>query len=104
MKKRKQYSPAFKLKVVLEALKEEKTTAELSSQFEIHPTMLNSWKKEFLENAASVFEDKRKKKGEPEEQEKLIESLYRQIGKQKVELDFLERACDMLNVKPGKRS
>ena len=103
MKKRKQHSPAFKLKVVLEALKEEKTTAELASQFEVHPTMINSWKKDFLENAVSVFEDKRKKKGEPE-QEKLIEDLYKQIGKQKVELDFLERACDMLNVKPGKRS
>lgn len=103
MKKRKQYSPAFKLKVVLEALKEEKTVAELASQFEVHPTMLNAWRREFLENASSVFGDKRKKKTEPE-QEKLIETLYREIGKQKVELDFLEKACDMLNVKPGKRS
>lgn len=103
MKKRKQYSAAFKLKVVLEALKEEKTVSELSSQFEIHPTMLNAWRREFLEKAVHVFEDKRQKKSAPE-QEKLIEDLYRQIGKQKVELDFLERACDMLNVKPGKRS
>lgn len=103
MKKRKQYSAAFKLKVVLEALKEEKTVSELSSQFEIHPTMLNAWRREFLEKAVHVFEDKRQKKSTPE-QEKLIEDLYRQIGKQKVELDFLERACDMLNVKPGKRS
>ena len=103
MTKRRQHSPAFKAKVVLEALKEEKTIAELASEFEIHPKMLTSWRKEFLANASSLFEDKRKKKAEPTEKA-LIEDLYKQIGKQKVELDFLEKACELLNVKPVKRS
>lgn len=101
MKKRHQYSAVFKTKVVLEVLKEERTVAELASHYEVHPTMIHAWKREFLENAPSVFEDTRKKK-EPRGQEQLIEHLYKQIGQQKVENDFLKGACDKLNLKPGK--
>jgi transposase-like protein len=100
MRKRKQYSAAFKTKVVLEALKEEKTVAQLASEYEIHATMIHAWKREFLENASSIFEDKRKNK-EPRDQEQLTEHLYKQIGQLKVENDFLHRACDKLGLKPG---
>ncbi len=54
--KRKQYSPSFKAKVALEALKDKETLAELSKKFEVHPTMIGKWKQEFLSRAASVFE------------------------------------------------
>jgi transposase len=101
MKKRKQYSAAFKAKVVLETLKEEKTVAELASQYEIHPTMIHAWKRELLENVHTLFEDGRKK-DEPVDSEKLIGRLYQQIGQQKVELDFLQQACDKLGLRPGK--
>ncbi len=102
MKKRKQYSAAFKLKAVLEMLKEERTIPEIAAEFEVHPTMLHAWRREFLEKATNIFEDKRKKGADPE-QEQLVAQLYQQIGQQKVELDFLKRACDTLNLKPGKR-
>jgi transposase len=101
MTKRAQYSPAFKLKAVLMLLKEEKTAAEISSELEIHPTMLHAWHREFLEKASSIFEDKRKRKDE-QETEKLKEHLYKQIGQLKVENDFLAQACNKLNLKPGK--
>lgn len=101
MKKRKQYSAAFKTKVVLEVLKEEKTVAELASQYDVHPTMINAWRREFLEKASSLFEDKRKKV-KSQDQQALTDQLYKQIGQLKVENDFLQQACDKLGVKPGK--
>jgi transposase len=101
MKKRKQYSGAFKIKVVLEALKEEKTLAQLASENEIHATMIHAWRREFLEKAPELFEDKRKQVAQ-EDPQKLIGHLYKQIGQQKVELDFLKGACDKLGLKPDK--
>ncbi len=56
MSKRKQDSPEFKAKVALEALKGEQTVAELASRFGIHPTMIHTWKRAFLEDAFGVFE------------------------------------------------
>jgi transposase-like protein len=101
MKKRKQYSGAFKAKVVLEMFKEERTVAEIASAYEVHPTMLHAWRREFLEKAPEIFEDKRQRKGKLDH-EGLVKQLYQQIGQQKVELDFLAAACDKLNLKPGK--
>jgi len=66
IKKRKQYSAAFKVKMVLELLKEERTPAEIASKYEVHPSMLHAWRREFLENTPEVFEDKRKKGAKPE--------------------------------------
>jgi len=54
--KRKQYSPQFKAKVALEAVQGAKTISELSSQYEVHPTMINTWKRQLLEAASSLFE------------------------------------------------
>jgi putative transposase len=54
--KRKQYSVQFKAKVALAAIRGEKTGAELASQYEVHPTMINNWKRQLLEGASDVFE------------------------------------------------
>jgi transposase-like protein len=89
------------LKVVWEALKEERTVPEIASEYEIHATMIHAWRREFLEKAVGVFEDKRKKTGEPD-QEQLVSKLYQQIGQLKVENDFLVQACETLNLKPRK--
>lgn len=87
--KRKQYSPQFKAKVALEAVRGEKTISELSSQYEVHATMINNWKRQLLEDASSLFEkSKVQQKTEPGEQAQINE-LYRQIGQLKVERDFL---------------
>ena len=85
-KTRRKFSPAFKSKVVLEALKEQKTMQELSGKYEVHANQITKWKSEFLENAFSVFETKSGKSQEETEAEK----LYKVIGQQKVEIDFLK--------------
>ncbi|MBE9077769.1 transposase [Romeria aff. gracilis LEGE 07310] len=56
-RKRRQYSPEFKAKIAIAALRGDKTVAELASQYEIHPTMLNTWKRQLLENASELFDN-----------------------------------------------
>lgn len=89
-KKRKQYSPEFKAKVALAALKNEESLAELANRFEVHPTMIRNWKKALLEGASDVFEKGKKSKKDKESDAK-VDDLYREIGKLKVERDFLSR-------------
>ena len=87
-KKRKKYSPEFKAKVALAALKNEETTAELAQRFGVHPTMISTWKRSLLEGAADIFDKGTRSRKHTEEK---IDELYRQIGKLKVENDFLSR-------------
>ena len=95
-KKRKQYSPQFKAKVALEALQGMKTVAELSSQYDIHPTMINGWKRQLLEGASNLFESTQEKRKQQSDPQAEINELYRQIGQLKVERDFLaERSAQL---------
>lgn len=87
-RKRKQYSPEFKAKVALAALKNEQTVAELAARYEIHPTMINTWKRNLLNGAADVFGKNRNQK---KHMDTKVDELYRQIGKLKVENDFLSK-------------
>lgn len=83
---RRKFSSSFKAKVAIEALKEQMTLQELSSKFEVHPNQISTWKQEFLSNASVVFETKVDKKDGDIDKEK----LYKVIGEQKVEIDFLK--------------
>lgn len=86
MQKRRSYSAQFKARVALEALKEQQTLQQLAQKHEVHPNQISSWKQEFLQNSASVF-TKGKKKDEAVDTAK----LYEEIGRLKVEVDFLKK-------------
>jgi len=86
--KRKKYSPEFKAKVALAALKNEQTISELSQQFGVHPNMISTWKKALVDNAADTFDKNQKYR---KNVDKKIDELHRQIGQLKVENDFLSR-------------
>ncbi len=90
MATRRKFTSAFKTKVVLAALKEQTTMAELAQQYQVHPNQISQWKREFLDKSETVFEKESKsKKTDAEERE---EQLLKIIGQQKVELDFLKKA------------
>ena len=85
-KTRRNHGSAFKAKVALEALKGEQTVAEIASKHGLHPTLVTEWKRQLADAASAVFD-----KGTGKEAEVLTDELYKQIGQQKVELDFLAR-------------
>jgi transposase len=87
---RRKFSPAFKTKVVLEAIKERYTLSELAQQFDLHPNQIGIWKKEFLDNVEKVFDNPGKDRTQVN-QEKERQELYRQIGQLKVENDWLKK-------------
>jgi transposase len=88
-KKRKTYGAEFKAKVGLEAVRGVKTTNEIAQHYGVHPVMVGQWKKEILERAGTLFEGKRGPK--PEETSGDEERLYGEIGRLKMELDWLKK-------------
>ena len=91
---RKRYPPSFKAKVALEAIKEHKTSAELASLYQVHPGQIRNWKAVVLKGLLDLFSDKRK--SQDQDTETLIAELYRQIGQQKVDLDWLKKKSGLV--------
>ena len=87
---RKKHTSSFKAKVALAAIKGEETTAQLAARYEVHPSMINSWRKQLEGGASSLFDSGRKANKERESEETVAE-LYRHIGQLKVERDFLAK-------------
>jgi len=88
------HPPAFKAKVAIEAIKEEKTVSQLASLYEVHPTQIKQWKTLVLSNLENIFSDKRKSASQ--NQDDLIDRLYRQIGKLQVEVDWLKKKIGLI--------
>ena len=85
--KRRKHSDDFKAKVAFEAAKEETTINEIASKYGIHPNQVSQWKKQFLENMGSVFSN-----GKSSNKDELSQDeLYNQIGRLKVELEWLKK-------------
>jgi transposase-like protein len=85
--KRKQHSAEFKARVAMAALSVEKTLAELSSEFGVHPTMISSWKQELAKRASDLFA--RGNKAAADDSQKVIDDRHRKIGQLQVERVFL---------------
>lgn len=88
-KKRKVHSAEFKSKVGLEALRGSKTLIEIGQEYGVHPITVGQWKKEIQDQAKTLFEGKRGPK--PIAAHREPELLYSEIGKLKMELDWLKK-------------
>lgn len=94
---RKHHDAVFKSKVALEALKGEKTMAQISSEYGVHVNQIRQWRQKLLEELPGLFSDRRHKKDK--EAEEITSELYRQIGQLKVELDWLKKKSLQLLLK-----
>jgi len=90
--KRRQHSAELKSKVAVEAIRGVSTVQEIASEYEVHPTLVTKWKKEALAGLPGVFADGPGKRDANEE--RLREQLYEQIGRLKVENDWLKKKAD----------
>lgn len=86
---RKPRSPQFKAQVALEAAKNQKTVNEIAAQYEVHQTLIGKWKKQLVEGLPSLFSDSRTKGSQNDET--VQARLYEEIGRLKVELDWLKK-------------
>ncbi len=87
--KRKKHSDEFKAKVALEAVKGVRTLSELSSEYRVHSTVIAHWKRQLVSGAAVVFSQGAGRSGKS--QEELTAPLYEEIGRLKMEMDWLKK-------------
>jgi len=88
-RKRRVFGSSFRAKVALAAIRGDKTTAELASKFGVHTSQVTAWKKQLLERSVELFEDGRRKRRN--EQSTSEEELYEQIGRLKMEVEWLKK-------------
>jgi putative transposase len=91
---RKQYEAAFKAKIALEAVKGEKTIAQIASEFGVHPNQIRQWRQHLLDILPEMFSHRRPQ--QEKSREELESELYRQIGQLKVELEWLKKKSQRL--------
>ena len=92
--KKRSYSPEYKVRIVLEMLREEMHVSEIASRESISRTQLQNWKKEFLDNAPLVFAQSKVEKQKQAEQkaaEEREEALMKKVGALSIEVDFLKK-------------
>lgn len=89
---RKQYTSAFKAKVVQELLKEEKGLAQIASEYEVHPTQLKNWRTIAIEGLPSLFEKQDSVADLKESYEQQLTDLYAEIGKLTTQLTWIKKS------------
>ena len=92
---RKQHSAKFKAQAAVEAIRGEKTLSQLGSQYKVHPVQIAKWRKAALERMPELFVDGRTRRTDTGQAE--TDALFEQIGRQKVELDWLKKKVGMLD-------
>lgn len=93
--KRKTFTTKFKAKVAIEALKGHRTVNQIAAEYDVHPSQVNGWKKQLLEGSDDIFSKGKKQQAENAEEEK--DKLYSQIGRLKVEVDWLKKKTGHLD-------
>jgi putative transposase len=91
---RKRYDGSFKARVALEAIRGDRTVAEIAAAYGVHPNQISKWKKQALDELPKVFSG-RYEKTEAQGKE-LTDQLYQQIGRLKVELDWLKKKAGLI--------
>ncbi len=91
--KRKKYTPAFKAKVVLEAIREQKTSVELADRYQVHPVQIRNWKVIATRGLADLFSNH--KNNTDAEKDKQIQNLSRQVNRLQKELEWLRESLDL---------
>jgi transposase len=89
MRMRKRFTKGFKAKAAVAAIKEDKTMAELSSEYGVHASQISTWRKMVLEGAGSLFSNAPDQ--DRKEREALIEDLYKNVGQLRVENEWLKK-------------
>jgi transposase len=92
---RKQYSSKFKARVALEAIRGERTLNQMASQFHVHPVQIGHWRKTVIEQLGDLFIDGRKGKQRDGEVDR--EALFEEIGRLKMELDWVKKKAGLLD-------
>jgi transposase len=93
---RKRYSPKFKARVAVEAIRGEKTLNQLGSQFGVHPVQIAHWRRTALDHIEDLFVDGRTRKGPDVAVDGDRDALFEEIGRLKVELHFVKKKAGML--------
>ena len=93
-KKRRRFSPTFKAKVALEAIKEIKTVKQLSSQYELSGSQVVKWKSQLLAGLPQLFESRSNKEKKNKEESAQVARLFEEIGRLKMERDYLEKKME----------
>ncbi len=91
---RKNYTGKFKAKVVVDVIRENETVSELATKYEIHRTLLTRWKNEALEGLPDLFSSAKQKK--ENDNQNLIDELYKKIGQLEIENDWLKKKVDTI--------
>ena len=92
---RKSYTAEFKAKVALEAVKGDRSLSELAGRYEVHPSQIGQWRQALLSRLPELFTDRRRRQEEDEAAE--VSRLYEEIGRLKVELDWLKKKSERLD-------
>ena len=97
-RKRRHLTAEFKARVALEAIKGEKTAAEIARENDIAPAQIREWKKQLEDRLGEVFQSKGERSKELQSQERKEARLERKIGQLVIEKDFLVKKCKQLGI------